>query len=201
MHKRKKMFIVIIGVLLLISPWTSYGTTLDISLTVDNEFYLYMSTDDSVSGELIGSGNDWQTTYSLSYTLTPGNTYYIHVIGIDWGSREGFLGEFSLSDTLFKFQNDTQTLLTNTTDWRVNNTGFGDTYFTPITYGQNGVSPWGVRPGISSSAYWIWDTDASDTVYFSTTITPSTAAVPEPSTLLLLGSGLIGLAGLRKRLK
>ena len=65
--------------------------------------------------------------------------------------------------------------------------------------------------GISGSAQWIWTpanfTDwgapgLTDSVFIRTTITdPPTNGVPEPSTLLLISSGLISLVGLRKRLR
>jgi hypothetical protein len=63
-------------------------------------------------------------------------------------------------------------------------------------------------PDMAGDAQWIWwelnSTDlnapwSNDTVYVRNTIT--TDPVPIPGALFLLGSGLIGLAGLRKKLQ
>ncbi|MCP4112053.1 MAG: PEP-CTERM sorting domain-containing protein, partial [Desulfobacteraceae bacterium] len=45
------------------------------------------------------------------------------------------------------------------------------------------------------------DPDSQETVYFSTTlgISGDSPAIPEPGTVLLLGTGLLGLAGIRKK--
>ena len=65
--------------------------------------------------------------------------------------------------------------------------------------------------GIDGSAQWIWTAanfanpgapGALDSVFIATTITdPPPVATPEPSSMLFLGAGLVGLVGFRKKLK
>lgn len=64
--------------------------------------------------------------------------------------------------------------------------------------------------GISGSAQWIWtaanfaDMGApglKDSVFIKTTMTDPPNSVPEPSTLLLISSGLISLVGLKKKFR
>ena len=172
------------------------ATTVGAHLNVDNAFELYVSTSDSVLGTLIGSGTSWPTTYSFSSGLTSGVTNYIHVVAHDFGAPAAFLGEFSLSNAGFSFANGTQLLLTNTSDWKQSNSGFGSGYFAPVSYGFNGVSPWGLRSGVNSGAQWL-AFNGNSTSYFSTAVT---AAVPEPETcvLMLAGLGLVTLVARRK---
>lgn len=174
------------------------ATNLTASLNVDNLFDLYVSTDDSVLGTLIGSGNDWPTTYTFTTTLTAGVDNYIHVVATDQGGPGAFLGEFTLSNSDFAFANGTQTLLTDTTHWDQRIAGFNDADVTPVSAGPNGVSPWGLRSGVAAGAEWLSYASGS-TTYFSTRIT-SLAPVPEPGTwaLMISGLGLLGFAARRK---
>lgn len=209
-------FSLLVLTLLIVSCIGASATTISGTVTVDNAFYLYISTSDSTLGTLLTSGNNWGSPMAFGpLTLTPGTTYYLHIEGIDYGGPNGLLGEITLSDSSFQFANGTQTLLTDTTNWRgiYNNTNSDPTMVqawvqpngTVSSYGLNGVPPWGTFSGISSNAAWIWPTDSTTcqycTVDFSTTITyngPS-SAVPEPSSLMLLASGGLGLLGTIRR--
>ena len=184
------------------------ATVLTSEISLDNGFIAYLSTSDSVQGIEFGAGNNWNYIYTFDTTLQAGVDYYLHIYGYDQGGYAGFLGEFTLSGTDHVFSNDTLSLLTNTTDWKGNNTGWTDSYTTLTDYGTPPVEPWEYYytyyggGSISGSAHWIWagDNDSNDYAYFTTKIF-STAPVPEPTTILLLGSGLAGFAGLRRRFR
>src|SRR5436190_18495998 len=168
------------------------ATTLTGTMTVDNSFTAYLSTNDLVLGTVIGSGTNWQAPQSVNGTLSSG-TNYLHIIATDSGGPRMFIGEFHLSDAGFSFSNGTQDLLSNTTNWVVSNTGFGVGYVTPTDEGADGTAPnWGNTPGVNDSAHFIWGNLATSVVYFSTTITDNgvvtpPSGVPEPGTLMLLG--------------
>lgn len=163
-------------------------------LTVDNSFAAYLSTSVGTQGTQIVSGTNWKATYSFSgVSLTPGETYYLQVRGVDVGVIAGFLGDFSL-DGDFTFANGSTFLTTNTSDWFASTTGFGIGAQTPGMHGLNGATPWRTRPNIEANAEWIWTKDGciNCTRYFWTSITP-VAQIPEPMTELLLGAGALGL--------
>ena len=92
---------------------TAQATTLSGNLTADNDFAAYISTDDSVLGTVLTGGNDWTITNTLSQSLTAGVTNYLHIVALNQGGPDGFIGSFSLSDSLFKFANGTQSLVTD----------------------------------------------------------------------------------------
>lgn len=166
------------------------ATTLSGDMTVDNLFSAYLSTNDSVLGTLfqIDSDANWQTPQSFSgVALTPGVTNYLHIIGTDQGPPQMFIGDFTLSDSGFKFANGGQFLVTDTTNWKADPGGglWAAPTGTPVDVGN---SPWGGFALIDSSALHIWASPVTFQAYFSTAITP-TAAIPEPSTWMLLLSG------------
>lgn len=187
----------------------AHATVLTGSLTADNDFVVYISTDDSIAGTAFGSNSSWPSVTTHSTALTSGVTNYLHVFARDSGGPQMFIGQFSLSDSMFAFANGTQSLLTNTTDWSGNTTGFGQPYTALQDLGPDGTSPWGNRAGIDDAARYIWTQGGSscgingnDCAYFSTRIDyleGPTPQVPEPGTALLLGIAMLGLGANRRR--
>lgn len=180
--QKKRVFRVVFTFLLLICSIDSFADSqLSGTLHVDNSFEVFISTDDSVEGTLISSGTNWPTAYTLATTLSAGQEYYLHVKALDAGGAAGFIGSFELTGTDHTFSNGLATLNTNTTDWIVSKTGWGD-YVPASSFGVNGVSPWGNRPAIDSNAQWIWSSDnnADNFNYFSIKIlVPITAPIAD----------------------
>lgn len=212
----KKLGLAII-VLSFVFVGSAYAADLSGHVTTDNAFDMYISTNDATPGTPIGSGVNWQTPLtfaSVGNLLSTSGTYYLHVRGLDYGYIAGFLGDFKITAGKATFQNGTQSLLTNTTDWTVRENGF-DGNLLPLTLstqygnppqtgtGQNGSAPWGLVSTIDPAAQWIWTENGRPTAYppnapdqyryFSTKIT----VTPEPVSMVLFGLG-IGVLGLSK---
>jgi hypothetical protein len=179
------------------------ATNISANLTVDNGFDYYLSTSDSVLGNLIGSGNNWQVTSQFTSALTAGVKNYIHVVATNAGGPAGFIGDFTLDDTSFQFANGTQHLLKNPVDWAFNTTGFGNPYGTPTSEGTNGVGPWGTVSNVSGAAAWLWDgsdLQSAGPLFFTSAITSlSSSATPEPGMFAPLAFAVAFLARRRSK--
>jgi PEP-CTERM motif len=208
---------------------SSHAATLSMDVTADNQFDVYVSSSDSALGTLVLSGNNWQTTYSASVPV-PEGAQFIHVIAINWTSDTGwpqygagaappgdnpggFIGTFSISGGTFA--NGATVLSTDTTDWsaaaatpagsppwsQTTLPGWAAPVGSPVSYGQNGVGPWGPIASISPNAKWLWSSSTTNYDYaeFSTEFT----AAPEPSvwTMMGLGFAALGFAAVRRSRK
>lgn len=157
---------------------TGTGTqngTVSGTLTVDNSFEWYISTDDNQQGTLVGTGNAWSTIYNYTANLTAGQNYYLHVKATDAGLVEMFVGKFSLTGD-FEFADGSQNLTTNPSDWKVSPTGWSN-YESPILVGAIGYGPWGNLSSLQP-AQLIWhgayNTAGGETKYFTAPIYPKT---------------------------
>ena len=177
------------------------ATLISGDLTVDNQQWVYLSTDDSVQGDFVSSGNNWGATDSISATLAAGVDYFLHIRAEDVGGIAGFIGDFSLDSSEHVFANGLSYITTNNSDWNVSTSGWSN-YSSATTIANHGGGPWGWRPNIDSSAQWIWSSDAynHNNVYFSLAITATTPAeqIPTPTSLAVFAFGLMAFALRRK---
>lgn len=214
-----------------------HAATLDWSVTSDNAFALYLSTNNTSAGTLIysdlgGPASQWGTAFSGSVAVS--GEVYINIVGYNYTSSNGLwttpgtpngggdnpaalLGSFTLSAGTFS--NGTTSLLTGIANWSAINvaplspdvptTAPSPPWTTPtgapVSFGANGIGPWGTVSGIDSNADWIWASNADPVAYadFSTALSVPlmSVATPLPGTLPLLASalGALGLFGWRRR--
>src|SRR2546421_43057 len=95
-------------VLLCLGGAIASATNLTGTVSVDNQFSLYLSTDDSQLGSLVTSSTNWTSPTTLNVSLNPGTTYFLHVVGFNDGGPDMFISSLALSDSGFSFSNGGQ---------------------------------------------------------------------------------------------
>ncbi len=201
-------------------------------LTCDNQFDLYFG-DPLVTTSHEGFGNAWTTTYSFTATGRLPSDYIYVATSSDQQVAQGLIGEFTNTTqgrTSLTGDSEWQVFpagayaaaLGLPSPWPASLQPTRAQVDRAITYATlnglwmatdtspggalNGVSPWGLRPGISASAEWIWhrapggpaDPLRGGFNHDEFLVFRLSGNVPAPMTAGMLGGGLV-LMGRRRR--
>ena len=195
----------------------SQAATISTAMTADNHYAIYADNGGVLTyiggNELGRDGDPGQFNWSLpeGWDFAAITAIYVAAWSDD-STAHGLLGNLTIDGNDFSSGNAA---------WRVYDTGMGrvdgsphpttteiagilttantnNAFTVTSSVGTNGVAPWGVVPGINSSAAWMWSpaggrTGPNDTPSYVVFCLP----VPSPSALALVGLG--GLVAARRK--
>ena len=207
----KRLFTVLCALAVCFLGAPAFAANLELAFTGDNEIVAWGLYEPSIVELPLGpNAANWRIADTYSYMDVPVGSYTLaFLIRNDMpgggGNPGGFLADLEVGGVDYS----------TSAAWMVSLDG--NTWDSATTYGNNGGSNiWtsvngGPVADIRSSAEWIWSDvnfscGTAEYALFKTSFdvsgaVPQPAPTPEPATMILLSSGLAGLAGVRKKFK
>jgi fibronectin type 3 domain-containing protein len=170
----RSIFLIALLVMMSASCFTAYAdpveeVTLNYQLSGEKDFYLYISESDNETGTKLMYGKGFMEYFNGSTKLDPLKTYYLHISFNDEGTSSRFAGKFVLNGTGLEFGNNTNTLVSNATDFKFSHTGFGKGY---IDIGASTTDYISVPVSLAPAKWTILPKPYSKPVYLTAIIKP-----------------------------